>query len=64
MRKENIPCKLLGVPTQHLMACEGVTDDAKAKLRKLHKILNTFDLRQQINAKLRNTFSIPKLPHL
>lgn len=48
-------------PYQRVMDCESVADDAKEKLRKLHEILNPFDLKQQINAKLRNIFSILKV---
>ena len=47
------------------MNCENVTDDAKSKLRTLHEILNPFDLKQEIDAKLRNIFSMLKAenPH-
>ena len=43
------------------MDCENVTDDAKSKLRTFHEILNPFDLKQQIDAKLRNIFSMLKV---
>jgi hypothetical protein len=48
-------------PYQRVMDCESVTDDTKSKLRALHEILNPFDLKQQINAKLRNIFSMLKV---
>lgn len=48
-------------PYQRVMDCESVTDDTKSKLRTLHEILNPFDLKQQIDAKLRNIFSIVKV---
>ena len=40
------------------MDCENVTDDAKSKLRTLHEMLNPFDLKQQIDAKLRKVTSV------
>jgi hypothetical protein len=43
------------------MDCENVTDDAKSKLRTLHEMLNPFDLKQQIDAKLRAIFSMVKV---
>jgi hypothetical protein len=43
------------------MDCENVTDDAKSKLRILHEMLNPFDLKQQIDARLRNIFSMLKV---
>lgn len=48
-------------PYQRVMDCENVTDDAKSKLQTLHEILNPFDLKQQIDAKLRNVFSMLKV---
>ena len=48
-------------PYQRVMNCENVTDDAKSKLRTLHEMLNPFDLKQQIDAKLRNIFSMLKV---
>ena len=48
-------------PYQRIMSCESVTDDAKSKLRTLHEILNPFDLKQQIDAKLRAIFSMLKV---
>ena len=48
-------------PYQRVMNCENVTDDTKSKLRTLHEILNPFDLKQQIDAKLRNIFSMVKV---
>lgn len=48
-------------PYQRVMNCENVTDNTKSKLRTLHEILNPFDLKQQIDAKLRNIFSMVKV---
>jgi hypothetical protein len=45
-------------PYQRVMVCESVSDDTKSKLRILRDSLNPFDLRQQINAKLRTLFSM------
>jgi len=48
-------------PYQRVMSCENVSDNTKSKLRIRHEILNPFDLKQQIDAKLRNIFSMLKV---
>jgi hypothetical protein len=48
-------------PYQRVMDCESVTNDIKSTLQTLHETLNPFDLKQQINAKLRYIFSIVKV---
>lgn len=48
-------------PYQRVMNCESVANETKSKLRTLHEILNPFDLKQQIDAKLRHIFSMVKV---
>ena len=48
-------------PYQRVMSCENVMDNTKLKLRTLHETLNPFDLKQQIDAKLRYIFSMVKV---
>ena len=48
-------------PYQRVMNCEKVTDNTKSELRTLHQRLNPFELKQQIDAKLRNIFSMIKV---
>lgn len=48
-------------PYQRVMSCETVTDDIKSKLQTRHETLDPFDLKQQIDAKLRAIFSMVKV---
>ncbi|MEO8992450.1 MAG: hypothetical protein ABI284_04550 [Nitrosospira sp.] len=48
-------------PYQRVMDYESITNETKSKPQTLHETLNPFDLKQQINAKLRHIFSMRKV---
>lgn len=48
-------------PYQRVINCENVTDNTKSKLQTQHEMLDPFDLKQQIDTKLRAIFSMLKV---